>query len=300
VLDGEHPVAGLAFTSDGTRLVVGRAGGHQFNVYAPEVWTLSTGECLRLPKPDGASELTFRVHPAGRHAFFAYGCALWVVSLENGVSQELPGMGGAEFVAVSPDGKWVVCANAMSDTRHFCGFRCDPDAEPVWSAGWLVDSHVPYERLAGFLGTGDRFATVGSRRIVVRETATGEVRDTAKHNVTEMKGLVTSPDGGLLAGRSSTNFYVWDTTTWQKRFQLAWMSRFEGFSKYTFHPTQPILAAIQRGQTLVKYLDVNTGKPIAKFQWKLGEMREVAFSPDGTLAAAGSASGKIVVWDVDE
>jgi hypothetical protein len=42
-----------------------------------------------------------------------------------------------------------------------------------------------------------------------------------------------------------------------------------------------------------------TWQPVAKYQWKLGEMRAVTFSADGALAAAGSARGKIVVWDVD-
>ena len=28
-------------------------------------------------------------------------------------------------------------------------------------------------------------------------------------------------------------------------------------------------------------------------------MRSIAFGPDGTLAAAGSGTGKVIVWDVD-
>jgi WD40 repeat protein len=302
VLDGEHPVAELAFTPDGTRLIVGRVDEHPLNVYPPEVWALATGARIRLPKPDGASELALRVHPAGRHAFIAYGNALCAVCLTDGTVQELShtsSWGSASGVIASPDGKWVVFANRMTeDVRHFYGLRCDVSSEPVCMAEWSVGLEVPHERLGGFVGA-DRFVTLGTHRANIRDAETGEVRATAKHTAIAVTGLVTSPDGGLLAARSSTNFYVWDTTTWQKRFQLAWVSRFQGLSKYTFHPTRPILAAIQRGQTLVKFLDTATGKPVSKFQWKLGEMKSVCFSPDGTLAAAGSAKGKIVVWDVD-
>jgi hypothetical protein len=35
------------------------------------------------------------------------------------------------------------------------------------------------------------------------------------------------------------------------------------------------------------------------FNWEIGRLRSVAFSPDGMLAAAGGDRGKIVVWDVD-
>jgi hypothetical protein len=37
---------------------------------------------------------------------------------------------------------------------------------------------------------------------------------------------------------------------------------------------------------------------VATFDWGLGPLRAVAFSPDDMLAAAGSATGT-VVWDVD-
>jgi WD40 repeat protein len=39
---------------------------------------------------------------------------------------------------------------------------------------------------------------------------------------------------------------------------------------------------------------------VHKWNWKLGPLRSVAYSPDGTLGAAGSEDGRVVVWDVDQ
>ena len=303
VLEGEYPVANLAFTPDNTRIVVGgRDPRYPFAVRSSEVWTLATGERLRVPVPKGASDLAVAVHPSSRFAFFAYGCSLCAVSLADGTVQELSrtrsSAGGAAGVIVSPDGKWVVCANRTTeDTPDFYGFRCDVNKEPAFSRGWEVGARVPREHLAGFLGTGDRFVTVGTRRIVVRETETGAVRSEVRFHAEFPLASVLSPDGSRLAVRSSSQFYLWNAVTWEKRLQVTTENR--PYIAYAFHPTRPILAVIQYLQTLVKFLDADTGKVVRKFQWKLGGMRSVAFSPDGTLAAAGSADGKVVVWDVD-
>ena len=60
------------------------------------------------------------------------------------------------------------------------------------------------------------------------------------------------------------------------------------------------MAVIHGGPTLVKVYDLGTLKQIHKWTWKLGPLRSVAYSPDGTVGAAGSDDGRIVVWDVDE
>jgi hypothetical protein len=48
-------------------------------------------------------------------------------------------------------------------------------------------------------------------------------------------------------------------------------------------------------------LKVSTRKltgEVRAYTWKLGKLRSIAFSADGTLAAAGTGKGQ-VVWDVD-
>jgi hypothetical protein len=38
---------------------------------------------------------------------------------------------------------------------------------------------------------------------------------------------------------------------------------------------------------------------VGGFEWQVGQLRSVAVAPDGMRMAAGSATGKVVMWDVD-
>ncbi len=70
------------------------------------------------------------------------------------------------------------------------------------------------------------------------------------------------------------------------------------FTGIAFHPSGRYLAATSNDAT-VKLYDTTTWEVARTFTWEIGRMRSIAFSPDGTLAAAGSDTGKVVVWDVD-
>ncbi len=71
------------------------------------------------------------------------------------------------------------------------------------------------------------------------------------------------------------------------------------FTNLAFHPSGRWLAATSTDGT-VKLYDVATWALARTFNWKIGRMRSVAFSPDGTVAAAGGDKGQVVVWDFDE
>jgi WD40 repeat protein len=293
VLDGENPVAELAFTPDGTRLVVARAHLYPARPFPAEVVTVATGERQALFEPRTNAWPSVAAHPSGRLAFFAHGGPLVVADLAGGRAHEVASesVGG---VAASPDGRWVVVTHFKGG--HFSAYRCDPDAEPACRADWSVSPAHLNERVAGFLDGGAKFLTVGVRRFVVRDTATGEAVSEARFPA---EGGVPSlsPDGTRLAVQSNSKFYLYDVATWKIRYQLATENR--PFARFVYHPTKPLLAVVTAGQTLVKYMDADTGNITAKFGWRLGEVRAVCFSPDGTLCAAGTAGGKVVVWDVD-
>ena len=72
----------------------------------------------------------------------------------------------------------------------------------------------------------------------------------------------------------------------------------ESFTAAAFHPLGKFLAVTSNDSTLRVYDTVNW-RVATTFTWDIGRLRSVAFSQDGLLAAAGSDSTKLVVWDFD-
>lgn len=107
-----------------------------------------------------------------------------------------------------------------------------------------------------------------------------------------------STEGGKLAVRGGTWISAWDWGALDRPpVQVKSDSRRQ-FTAIAFHPSGRFLAATSN-DTTVKLYDTDTWQLARTFAWDIGRLRSIAFSPDGLLAAAGSDSGKIVVWDVD-
>jgi hypothetical protein len=49
----------------------------------------------------------------------------------------------------------------------------------------------------------------------------------------------------------------------------------------------------------VRFWDAEALTQRAAFDWEVGKVRGVAFSPDGMTAAAVGEKSKVVVWDVE-
>jgi WD40 repeat protein len=113
------------------------------------------------------------------------------------------------------------------------------------------------------------------------------------------KQLLMSPAGNQIVARAEgKSFCVWDGPDWEIRREINIGGR-RNLTGLAYHPSGKRLAAACNDET-VRVFDTTTWEEVSKFIWKSGRLRSVTYSADGTLAAAGSDTGKVIVWDVDE
>jgi WD40 repeat protein len=291
VLDCGYGVASLTFTRDSRRLIAEPSAEGPL-----ELWTPATGERAQLPDPCNWLCRAPVVHPSGEF-LFTVGRHLTSIALADRTARHVKTLSRLEGGILSPDGKWVVAGPDIESDLLY-GYPVGTNGSLPDAPAWTARRSVEYERLGGFV-SDDRFLTTDRDTLIVRDAATGEVRAVVPSPSHYLIQRAVAPDGRRFAAAGDADrIYIWDTITWADPVLTRRMN--PPVAALAFHPTRPLLATIQQGQTLVKLLDASTGHVVLKFQWKVGPLRCVAFSPDGTLAAAGSASGKIVVWDVDE
>jgi len=65
-----------------------------------------------------------------------------------------------------------------------------------------------------------------------------------------------------------------------------------------YHPDGNTIAVVRSDGAAVLF-DSESGTVRKRYDWKVGQLNSVAFSPDGLTCAAGGEKGQIVVWDVD-
>jgi WD40 repeat protein len=72
----------------------------------------------------------------------------------------------------------------------------------------------------------------------------------------------------------------------------------EHFTAAAFSPDGKLLATTSNDTTVTMW-DTATWQPVQQYGWEIGRLRAVAFAPDGLTCAAGSDTGKVVLFDVD-
>ena len=145
--------------------------------------------------------------------------------------------------------------------------------------------------------TRDSASRLDLYRLARHDPATGKEVGASPGDSWVSAGPAVSPDGKWIAYANGNRLRV-QSVSRPRRREESFNENTHQYTDLAFHPTGRLLAVTNNDAT-VKLYDTATWEVARTFTWEIGRMRSVAFSPDGTLAAAGSDTGKVVVWDVD-
>jgi WD40 repeat protein len=293
----------LLFSPDGGMLVAPCPTGVQ-------VWNdLSAGGCpaalLGYPHVGKA-----RFTPDGRKLLLdGFPARVVLHDLPTGAATEIPLelRGGGGSCDLSPDGRFIVVGQTHTGMQPPGRLFCRPVSDPS-SLVWSVHSPRWVYGPPLFLASGEQFVVLEflSQRSpgtsvsihVIRDARTGAVVAEVPVQVDQFSGPVLSPYRRWIARRRGAWVAVYRTDDLGAEPVKFRNDNRKEFTGLAFHPSGRYLAATSNDAT-VKLYDTATWKVAQCFDWDIGRLRSVAFSPDGMLAAAGGDKGKTVVWDVD-
>ncbi|MBA4191065.1 MAG: hypothetical protein C0467_24025 [Planctomycetaceae bacterium] len=310
-------VTHLAFSPD-SRLVAGSGGGRGL-----ELWDVTTAN--KWGKYTGITfhdwPITF--HPTQPVCFMLAlnGLAEIETNTKKASVLHLAGQAGSYigFPAMMPNGGGFVChtANHLNQSGNFKRLR--------WTRGkplrlvWEVKVTGPTPRALQGLKSyifcvmphGKTFLTLFGKHVhrerryllelthlTMHSSRDGELLQTTKLPSDTALAMATSPDSRTVVTCHNNNLCVWVAADMTGTPRQVRGNNRSQFTAIAFHPSGKYLAATSNDAT-VKLYDTTTWQVAKTFTWNIGRMRSIAFSPDGTLAAAGSDTGKVVVWDVD-
>jgi WD40 repeat protein len=173
-------------------------------------------------------------------------------------------------VAFSPDGKWLATGHMVrvGEKRRYFGYV--PGGYAVHEYDYVVH---------------------------IREVATGKIVQSVDGWQQGIRHLMFSPDGKFLAGTAGPRLRIWDL---EGQREVALHKRgSKHFQGLAFTSDGRYLATVSNDET-VRVWETNTWQEHTTFTWKIGKLLNIALSPEGLRAAAGSDKGQIVIWDVEE
>jgi WD40 repeat protein len=207
---------------------------------------------------------------------------------------------------LSADGTRLVTSHGDPSFGSHSGWHL---TDGKWDRAWSTPTGSIDPAPLAVCPTGERLACVarvsesrGLSRVFevkTRSAATGkdEAAGDYPFRFFDRDRLWFRPDGCQLLTVSETTLLAWPVPELGAPRIVRNTSR-KHFTAAAYHPNNRHLFTTSNDAAVTVW-DTQTWEPVKQFTWDIGRLKAVALSADGALAAVGSATGQIVVWDVD-
>ncbi len=288
-----HRVTELAFSHCGRWLAACgsyKGGVHVWDTTNPTARPLvpAVGESLWV------SMLAFRSD--GRLFFVARRNEWFLYDPAADATAKLGHPGAQGHFVPAPDGLRAVRADAHLALQCWT-IPTAGDSARVWTAKSTALSYyaAAFARDGTVLATGELHRS--QRALVVRAANTGDVRATLAGPSTYIAQLAFAGGTELLVARWAASLFCADLTDPARTPRKVQNPSRKHFQSMAVHPAGPVLTV--DNDRLVRVWAVPDLTPYRTIEWNIGKLYAVAVSPDGTRAAVGSHTGKVLVWDWD-
>ncbi len=177
-----------------------------------------------------------------------------------------------------------------------------------WVRQWQMSTRDLSVGSVTLAPAGDRFAmftraTEADRwweqehRLEIRDAATSAAQSFGTYPYSYAGKLAFHPAGKQIVGINDATLLAWSLPEGGDP-RLARSDNKKHFTAFAYHPTGHRLFVTSNDET-VHVFDTHALERVNRYSWRLDRLSAVAISPDGTLAAVGSAHGDMVVWDLD-
>jgi WD40 repeat protein len=289
----------VAFSPDGRFVAGGNWGAKQSSPV--NVWDQRTGEVI-LSLGTGIGDICGVSYSGDGKRLFASGSGgteMWDKTGKLLRTFKTAGPApGFYHLGLSPDGKRVVCNDTPVAAKVW---EIDSDNPPVTLGG-----HTSPPLYAAYSPDGKLVATGSDKELLLWDA---EKLKLVKKLATPAGWLAFAPDGKSILSaqhhpdRPLGNDVVtrWDLTTYEGK-PLPPLTRLKGWPVYHLSPDGKTLYSLvadgpDREQRVRAY-DAASGKELFPLQAHIGQVRSVAFSPDGKRLASVSNDPGIRLWDV--
>jgi WD40 repeat protein len=187
---------------------------------------------------------------------------------------------GLSCLAMTPNGH-ILAAGGYGEHVHRLDVWHNAELDPIP----FEASCMAYTPNGRFLATGNRSDGV---RVWLGKSLAAQWTEPAAE-------LAWSQDGVLAWGKSNRVAIARPDSEEPVR---VWTGIDDELWALTFSPDGRLLLVGTRGGQCV-FHDPAAGQQRTVFEWGIGTVHSVAFSPDGLTCAAGGEKGQVVIWDVD-